>query len=69
MRSFQSDLHMVIDASIQVTHHLATDVADTTVETLYPPRHKITLPLNGINNVFEHCETSFNYHTKLDCDR
>ena len=38
-------------------------------ETLFPERHKITLPLNSLNNYFQSCEIAFNHHTKLDCDR
>jgi hypothetical protein len=62
---------MIIDAAITVTYRAANaadGVADTR-EALYPNRHKITLPLNGINNIFQNCEVAFNFHTKLDCDR
>jgi hypothetical protein len=60
---------MVIDATVLVTFHLSTDTAETAQEVLYPPRHRMTLPLNGLNNVFNSAEVAFNYHTKLDCNR
>lgn len=60
---------MVIDAAITVTlSKVGTSDAKLT-ESLSPPRHQITLPLNGINNYFESCEIALNHHTKLDCDR
>jgi len=60
---------MVLDASILVTSHKEGTPETLVTETLYPSRHQITLPLNGLNNIFKSCETAFNYHTKLDCDR
>jgi len=60
---------MVIDASITVTYHAATTPDTLVKETLYPNRHKITLPLNSLNNYFQSCEIALNHHTKLDCDR
>ena len=60
---------MVIDATIQVQLYFETDPTQQSIEALYPPRHKMTLPLNSINNYFEDCEIGFNYHNKLDSDR
>lgn len=60
---------MVMDATITLDLTSNAAVPANTVEALYPSRHKMTLPLNSLNNYFEDCETSFNYHTKLDCDR
>jgi hypothetical protein len=40
-----------------------------TRESLYPIRHNITLPLNGLNILFNDIHTAFNFHNKLDCDR
>ena len=60
---------MVIDATIQVQLYLEADPTQQAIEALYPPRHKMTLPLNSIHNYFEDCEIGFNYHNKLDSDR
>jgi len=60
---------MVVDASIKVTYHLDTTPATLLEEILYPDRHRITLPLNSLNVLFQQCETSFNHSTKLDSDR
>lgn len=67
--SFTTDYQMVLDATVKVSMHLETDATSKSEETLYPPRHQITLPLNGLNNYFENCEVAFNHHTRLDCDR
>jgi hypothetical protein len=70
--SFQSDCQMVIDAAVTVTRTRVSEVEAERIarqEALYPSRHKLTLPLNGLNNIFQNCEIAFNYHTKLDCDR
>lgn len=60
---------MVMDATIIVDYAKATTPATILKEALYPSRHRMTLPLNSLNNYFEDCEVSFNYHKKLDCDR
>jgi hypothetical protein len=60
---------MILDANVIVTFHPNNDTENIQTETLYPPRHKITLPINCLNNYFQHCEIAFNHHTKLDCDR
>jgi hypothetical protein len=67
--SFPTDFQMVMDAAIVVTYHPDGKAADLQKEALYPPRHKMTLPLNCLNNYFQNCEIAFNHHTKLDCDR
>jgi len=41
----------------------------TTQELLYPPRHQMTLPLNGLNMLFSDYIVAVNHHTKLDSDR
>jgi hypothetical protein len=58
-----------MDAMVIVTFHAEGQSDQLQTEALYPPRHKITLPLNCLNNYFQHCEIAFNHHTKLDCDR
>lgn len=60
---------MVVDATVTVTYHAPATPQTLITEPLFPQRHKITLPLNGINNFFQSCEIAFNHHTKLDCDR
>jgi hypothetical protein len=60
---------MVMDATVIVTFHPANEPTNLQTESLYPPRHNMTLPLNGLNNYFQQCEIAFNHHTKLDCDR
>lgn len=58
-----------MDATITITKHDETTPDTLLKETLWPARHKMTLPLNSLNNYFQSCEVAFNYHTKLDCDR
>ncbi len=62
---------MVLDAQIRVT--VTKDGPDNTTitsdEILAPSRHRITLPLNGLNILFNECTVSFNHHLKLDSDR
>jgi hypothetical protein len=60
---------MVMDAVVEVTYSPENQAATNLKETLYPPRHKMTLPLNSLNNYFQNCEIAFNHHTKLDSDR
>lgn len=67
--SFVSDCHMVLDAVVLLTVHRTDTPATTTEETLWPERHRVTLPLNALNNYFQNCEIAFNHHTKLDTDR
>jgi hypothetical protein len=69
--SFLADYQMVLDAQIRVT--VTKDGPDNTTitsdEILAPSRHRITLPLNGLNILFNECTVSFNHHLKLDSDR
>jgi hypothetical protein len=69
--SFLADYQMVLDAQIRVT--VTKDGPDNTTitseEILAPSRHRITLPLNGLNILFNDCTVSFNHHLKLDSDR
>jgi hypothetical protein len=58
----------VADAIILLTVQIP-GAAQQTRESLYPSRHNITLPLNGLNVLFNECNTAFNFHTKLDSDR
>jgi len=44
-------------------------LGEETRETLYPPRHNITLPLNNLNFLFEKVTTSFNQTTELTSDK
>jgi hypothetical protein len=70
--SFSPDVHMVIDASIEVTVQPFTKIGtedDKTKELLCPERHMITLPLNGLNILFSTCETAFNHSTQIATDR
>ena len=65
---------MVVDATIVMTVQrvaAADDGAEQpeTEESLYPARHQMTLPLNGLNMLFSDCVVAFNHHTKLDSDR
>ncbi len=66
---------MVLDATIVMTVQRTGAVADgaaehpETEESLYPARHQMTLPLNGLNMIFSDCVVAFNHHTKLDSDR
>jgi len=59
----------VMDAQILVTYR-KDDAPDVdVVEVLYPERHQLSLPVNGLNCLFEDISVSFNQHTKLDSDR
>ena len=69
--SFSSEFQLVCDAVILLTIQ-PTGVAGNAQETqelLYPARHQITLPLNGLNMLFSDAIVAFNHHTKLDSDR
>ena len=66
--SFFTDYQLVVDACVQVTYTpLPNSPAKT--ETLYPQRHAITLPLNGLNFIFDSCEVTVNHNTKLETNR
>jgi hypothetical protein len=40
-----------------------------TQEVLWPPRHQLTLPLHGMNMLFEDVTVAINHHNKQDADR
>ncbi len=70
--SFSPDAHMVVDCSVIVTVQPTAKIAteeDKVQELLYPARHNITLPLNGLNILFNACETAFNHTTQIATDR
>ena len=70
--SFLTDYQMIVDAKIIVTVRQTTAGVGLNVETresLYPTRHQITLPLNGLNTVFDDFSVSFNHHNKIESDR
>ena len=70
--SFSPDVHMVVDCSVIVTVQPTAKIAteeDKVQELLYPARHNITLPLNGLNILFNACETAFNHTTQITTDR
>jgi hypothetical protein len=63
---------MVVDCSVIVTFQPTAKIAteeDKVQELLYPARHNITLPLNGLNILFNACETAFNHTTQIATDR
>lgn len=67
-----TDYQLEVDAKILV-HTKQTTTGDghesVTVESLHPDRHKLSLPINAVNILFEDIGVSFNHHTKLECDR
>ena len=70
--SFFTDYQLEIDAQIVLTLKQTTVGAGFNVETkeiLYPERHNLGLPLNGLNILFDDYNVSFNHHTKLESDR
>ncbi|MFN9905426.1 MAG: hypothetical protein ACK56F_04780, partial [bacterium] len=70
--SFSPDVHMVVDCSVIVTVQPTAKIAteeDKVQELLYPARHNITLPLNGLNILFNACETAFHHPTQIAPDR
>ena len=73
--SFLKESHLIVDVSLTVVSQRTADlaaVADATnsrTEHLYPPRHKITLPINSLNSMFTNCDVVINNHTQLTADR
>ncbi len=65
--SFPTEFQLVADATILLT--TKTGDSNPVIEALSPSRHKMSLPLNGLNMFFQDCSTAFNFHTKLDSDR
>jgi hypothetical protein len=66
--SFPTEFQFVADAIVIVSLQIP-GMNQLTRVSLYPSRHKMTLPLNGLNMLFGECNTAFNLHTKLDSDR
>ena len=76
MCSFNSDYQMVIDAQVVVSYTAAAAAAAAAdaapvvhQELLYPPRHRITLPLNNLNFIFDNIEVAFNQTSKWTADK
>jgi len=70
--SFMTDYQLEVEGRIIVTCRQITagqGVNEEIEERLYPPRHKITLPLNGLNVLFDDISVIFNHHTKVESDR
>lgn len=57
--TFPSEAVLVVDAKVSVVY---TEEGKTTeiTENLWPERHGITLPLNGLNSIFNDCRVSIN---------
>jgi hypothetical protein len=61
---------MVIDCQILVSvKEKGVPAAPTVKQTLYPPHHQITLPLNNLNFIFERCTVAFNQTSELTSDK
>jgi len=66
---------MVIDAQVVVSYTAAAAAAAADAapvvhqELLYPPRHRITLPLNNLNFIFDNIEVAFNQTSKWTADK
>ena len=63
---------MVVDCSVIVTVQPTAKIGtedDKVEELLFPDRHNITLPLNGLIILFNTCETAFNHTTQIALDR
>ena len=72
--SFLSDCHLIVDASIVVNVQLSTKFRaasqdDKRNEQLFPDRHQVTLPINGLNSLFTSCDVAVNHHTQISADR
>jgi hypothetical protein len=67
--SFPTDSALVLDAQILLTTFPVGKPNETKLETLFPVRHQLVLPANGLNFLFEDCSVSFNHSLKLDSDR
>ncbi len=65
--SFLTDYQLVVDCSIRLEVQAAGQ--DAVNEWLWPARHKVTLPVNGLNILFQDYKINFNHHTPLDTDR
>jgi hypothetical protein len=65
---------MTVDATIIVKLQKSADYtarANTgkTREALFPPRHKIALPINSLNGLFTTCILAVNNHSQYSGDR
>jgi hypothetical protein len=69
--SFSTDYQLVVDARVTLMVRLSTAPAGAvgTQEVLWPPRHQLTLPLHGMNMLFEDVTVAINHHNKQDADR
>jgi len=63
------EYQLVMDAQILVTYRRDDQPNEDVVEVLHPERHRLSLPVNGLNCLFQDISVSFNQHTKLDSDR
>lgn len=69
--SFSTDYQFLVDARVLVTVRRTTAAAGAagTQELLWPPRHELTLPLHGMNMLFQDVTVAINHHNKQDADR
>jgi hypothetical protein len=59
---------MVVDAQVVVSVRDA-GAQEPRNEILYPTRHRITLPLNGLNFIFDNSTCTFNQTNQLAADK
>ncbi len=59
---------MVVDAQVVVSVRDA-GAQEARNEILYPTRHRITLPLNGLNFIFDNSTCTFNQTNQLAADK
>jgi len=67
--SFASDYQMVLDAQFVLTVQSGEDPIVVARELLHPTRHQITLPLNGVNFLFNRPIVAFNQTTEFTSDK
>ena len=66
--SFASDYQMVLDAQFVLTVQSGEPIV-VVRELLHPTRHQITLPLNGVNFLFNRPIVAFNQTTEFTSDK
>ncbi len=68
--SFSTHCQFLVDARVLVTVRATTAAAGAagTQELLWPPRHELTLPLHGMNMLFQDVTVAINHHNKQDAD-
>jgi len=66
--SFASDYQMVLDAQFVLTVQSGEPIV-VARELLHPTRHQITLPLNGVNFLFNRPIVAFNQTTEFTSDK